>query len=161
MANHGVSPHNLSSASTVRVRSRIERLGEALYNRSRISCASMPQAWSARQLQALQDIVLHGRSGGIAGLARRLGVTPQGAAYLLAPLYEAKLVERTEVQRPNGPPLVGLIVTKKGAEVVARVENAEIAIEDCVLQNLSAAERDELVRLLEKAVTVKEEVAAE
>lgn len=96
-------------------------------------------------------------------LAARLGVSPQGLASLLEPLHEDGLIEKFQHQKEEGAgrgrTRVGLIVTKRGAEVLARVENAELGIEACVLQRLTPKERAELISLLEKAINDNEEPA--
>lgn len=117
----------------------------------------MPSRWSVRQIEALRVIALHGRDpGGLTALAERLAVTSQGLSGLLEPLLEDGLVERHVLPRTEnmgpGRPRVGLIVTKRGAEVVARVENADLGIEACVLQHLTPKERADLLMLLSKAV---------
>ena len=117
----------------------------------------MPQRWSARQIEALRVIALHGRDpGGLTALAERLQLTPQGLSSILEPLVDDGLIERHALPRAEnmgpGRPRVGLIVTKRGAEVVARVENADLGIEACVLQHLTPKERADLLTLLSKAV---------
>lgn len=158
---------------SIKVRSRIETLAEKLVRRTRITCSEMPQALTEKQLHLLRFIVVHGRvPGGITQLQSMLGLVEQGFNSLAAPLYERKLIERVSLKElrqktaaegatesPGEKPgekargLVGLIVTRKGAEYIAKVENAEIAIEDCILEKLDGAERDRFIDLLSKATS--------
>jgi DNA-binding MarR family transcriptional regulator len=108
----------------------------------------MPQKWSARQIEALETIVEHGRTLNYARLADLLDVTVPGFYYLLTPLMHEGYVEKVPT---------GLIVTRKGADVIAKVRNAERAIEDCILSNLDREERNQLFALLTKIVEPAEQ----
>ena len=148
---------------SIKVRSRIETLAERLVRRTRITCSEMPQALTEKQLHLLRFIVVHGRvPGGITQLQSMLGVVEQGFNALAAPLYERKLIERVSLKElrqkadatsEKGRGLVGLIVTRKGAEYIAKVENTEISIEDCILEKLDGDERDRFIELLSKATS--------
>jgi len=152
---------------SIKIRSRIETLAERLVRRTRITCSEMPQALTEKQLHLLRFIVVHGRvPGGITQLQSMLGVVEQGFNALAAPLYERKLIERVSLKelrqksdaaseglREKGRGLVGLIVTRKGAEYIAKVENTEISIEDCILEKLDGDERDRFIELLSKATS--------
>lgn len=126
-----------------RTRSRIESLAERLMARTRTTCSTMPQKWSARQIEALETVVEHGRTLNYASLAELLDVSVPGFYYLLTPLVTEGYVEKVPA---------GLLVTRKGADVIAKVRNAERAIEDCILANLDPEERGQLFALLTKAV---------
>ncbi len=126
-----------------RARSKIEILAEKLMARTRVTCATMPQKWSARQIEVLEVVVEHGRKLNYASLANMLDVGVPGFYYLIGPLLEGGYVEKVPT---------GLLVTRKGAEVIAKVRNAERAIEECILANLDPEERRKLFQLLEKAV---------
>lgn len=116
--------------------------------RTRLTCSAMPQKWSARQIEALETIVEHGRTLNYARLADLLDVTVPGFYYLLTPLMHEGYVEKVPT---------GLIVTRKGADVIAKVRNAERAIEDCILSNLDREERNQLFALLTKIVEPAEQ----
>lgn len=103
----------------------------------------MPQKWSARQIEALETVVEHGRTLNYASLAELLDVSVPGFYYLLNPLISEGYVEKVPT---------GLLVTRKGAEVIAKVRNAERAIEECILANLDQEERGQLFALLTKVV---------
>ena len=149
----------------IRIRSRIETLTEKLAQRTRITCASMPQALTEQQLHVLRFVVVKGRTpGGILALAALLGITRQAFSQFTSPLFLMGLIERVPVDGAAGgsangnisqgraASATGLIVTKRGAAYIAKVENAELTIEDCILERLTAAERNTFLQLLDKAV---------
>jgi DNA-binding MarR family transcriptional regulator len=86
-----------------------------------------------------------------ARLARRSLVTPQAMHKVVRALESAGLVRRTPL--PEGGRALATTITEAGEALVAQVLPRIRAVENQMLHALTASERRELVRLLERATS--------
>lgn len=140
----------------MRVKSRIERLAEELLDLSKSGCETMPQMLTDRQLDLLRIVVHVGRDG-VTAMARALGVAQPTLTELVNPLVQSGILEKRRAQEGSEAETrfggSQVFLTKKGASVLARMESANIEIEDCVLGALSDKEKEVLLDLLEKVIS--------
>ena len=110
----------------------------------------MPQMLTDRQLDIMR-IVVHVGKNGVSAMSRTLGMSHSATLDIVGPLVKSGLLEkqeRTEVGRVSP-----IYLTKKGAEVLSRMEAMNIQIENCVLGSLTNAEKDKLLELLERTIS--------
>lgn len=85
-------------------------------------------------------------------LAQVLGIARSGAVMLADALTEMGYVERREV--PNDKRAYGLALTPQGRKDLRKIEQVVIEQDQRVAQRLTAAERDKLIKLLDKLASV-------
>lgn len=117
--------------------------------RARVERAMRGQPVSSSQLFAL--VLLDERGEATAAeLARLMHLTPQSLTTLLRPLRDHGLIEREpdEAHRKR----LTMRLTEKGLGVIAQARALTPAIEEAMLADLDARERETLLRLLARVV---------
>lgn len=107
---------------------------------------------SVKQLQAL-DLIR--REPGISqkSLAERLEVTSAAISIWIGKFQEARLVERRA--HPDDARVMHLYLGAYGQELVAKVEQAQVAVIADLLSGLPVQEQQNVVETLERALTLR------
>jgi DNA-binding MarR family transcriptional regulator len=114
----------------------------------RLVDASLAQDGARRQHFTVLTLLAEQGAASQAELGRRLSIDRSDMHALLAELERDGLVARVRDERDRRRNVVTL--TRAGASALARLDTQMDAAQDALLQPLSASERQELSRLLQK-----------
>jgi DNA-binding MarR family transcriptional regulator len=141
-----------SDAATAHAEPRISyvvaRLERAV--RAAISVRVRPHGVTTLQYTTLSVLALRGQPLSNAQLARRAYMTPQAMSEVIAALEEKGLIKRSP--HPNHRRLFPATLTAKGRRVLAACDAAVEEMEQEMLSELSAAERESLREALKSCV---------
>jgi DNA-binding MarR family transcriptional regulator len=144
--------HTHSDVATARTEPRISyvvaRLERAV--RAAISERVRPHGLTTLQYTTLSVLAVRGQPLSNAQLARRAYMSPQAMGEVIAALDEKGLIKRTP--HPNHRRLFPATLTAEGGRVLAACDDAVEAMEQEMLSELSAAERESLRESLKSCV---------
>jgi DNA-binding MarR family transcriptional regulator len=138
----------VGEATEPRISYAVARLERAV--RTAISERVAPYGLTTLQYTTLSVLHRHGAPLSNAQLARRAYMTPQSMSEVIDALQEKGLIKRN--RHPNHGRLLPARLTPKGRRVLGACEKAVDELEDTMLADLSAAEREAFLHALKSAV---------
>jgi len=147
-----ISQDAVSEAAAVAVRAAdcacVDALLLTFQAQGRLSnlLAAESRAFDLTPSEALALITLARDSSPVSGIARAVGIRPNGASVLVDRLKERKLVRRTRSRRDNR--VVTVDLTEAGREIADALTKKAATQMEFALTALSNAQREQLVGML-------------
>jgi DNA-binding MarR family transcriptional regulator len=125
-------------------------LGRAARQAERVTQERLFEAGMRRGFYGVLATLEEFGPGAQAEIGRRLGIDPSDMVAILNDLERADYVSRE--RDPDDRRRNSVTITEAGAQALLRFDAAIAAAQDAMLASLSAAERDQLIGLLEQLV---------